>query len=159
MNIRGPIIDPRGTTNTISRKLLYFKFIFVCCFLFDTQLCTSSNAVKLKPYAFSFAMSNSWSRQSKAFLRNLWAKHQIIFYDYWQTFSIFLTLPEDIAEYGNPPKPTLVLKKYILKYCDICWNIHLSNIFDKFGRMLNGLKFPLISFLHFLCKRGNICMF
>ena len=30
--------------------------------------------------------------------------------------------------------------------------MNFSNIFDKFGRMITGLSFPLISFLHFLYK-------
>ena len=65
MNNKGPRIDPCGTPNIISNKLLYVEFIFVRCFLFDKQLCTSFNAVKIKPYAFSLVMSNSWSRRSQ----------------------------------------------------------------------------------------------
>ena len=30
--------------------------------------------------------------------------------------------------------------------------MHFPNIFDKFGRMLTGLRFSLICFLPFLCK-------
>ena len=138
MNIRGPIIDPRGTTNTISRKLLYFKFIFVCCFLFDTQLCTSSNAVKLKPYAFSFAMSNSWSRQSKAFNKFVSKAPNI------------LLLSTDLFHFSNIARrhcwvlkpfrnPHWYFENIFVKNCDICSDMHFSSIFDKFGRVLTGL--------------------
>ena len=66
-NKRGPGIDACRTPNIISSKLLYDEFVFIRCFLFDKWLCTTFHAVKQKPYAFSFTMTNSWWRHSKAF--------------------------------------------------------------------------------------------
>ena len=56
---------------TILGQLLWGEFILVLCFLFNKKSQISFNAVKLNPYAFSLAISNSWSRQSKTIERSV----------------------------------------------------------------------------------------
>ena len=67
----GPRIDPCGMPNNISDQELQLLSIFALYFLFDKLSWINRNAVRVNPYALSFALSNSWSRQSNAFERSV----------------------------------------------------------------------------------------
>ena len=108
------------------------------------------NAGKLKSYAFSSAVSNSWSRQSNAFERSV------------SKASKTLPLSTDLFHVSNITrrqcwvlypfrKPRCWFERMLSKKVDIWTNIHFSKTFNNVGRILTGLKFSFISFLRFLC--------
>ena len=61
-----PSVEPCGTPNIRSSKLLQVFSIFVLSFRFHKWSLMSRNADKLKPYAYGFAVNNSWLSQSNA---------------------------------------------------------------------------------------------
>ena len=67
---KGPRIQPCGTPKIISSHSLYDEFI-VLRFLLDKLFCFRFKASTVNPYAFSFAIRSSWSRQSSAFDRSV----------------------------------------------------------------------------------------
>ena len=82
-----PDIISNQVLQVFSNFLLYF---------FDKSL-MSRNAGKLKTYVFSYAVSNSQSRQLMP-LRSLLARHRKLYF-YLQIYSMFPTLPEVNIEY------------------------------------------------------------
>ena len=95
----------------------------------------SRNAGKLKPYAFSFAGSNSliYDRDNQMSLRGLLLKYQKL----WVLYPF--------------RKPHCWFEKMLSKKVDNLANLRFSKTFDNVGRILTGLKFSFISFLPFLC--------
>ena len=110
----------------------------------------SRNAGKLKLYAFSFAVSNSWLRQSSAFERSVSKTPKT------------LSLSEDLFHVSNITrrqcwvlypfrKPHCWFGKMLSKKVDIWVNIYFSKTFYNVGRILTDLKFSFISFFPFSC--------
>ena len=110
----------------------------------------SRNAGKLKPYAFSFAVSNSWSRQWNAFERSVSKAPKT------------LPLSTDLFHVSNITrkqcwvlhpfrKPHCWFKKMLSKKA----NIHFSKTFGNLGRILTGLKFSFKN-LKILIEMGRI---
>ena len=119
--------------SVVGRSISYY---FVCCFLFDNKLCASFNTVELKPYAFSFSMSNSWSRQSKSFDKSVSKVPNI------SLLSTDLFYFRNIARrdcHIGISNPHWYFQNLFSISCDFCSSMHFSNIFDKFGKMLTGL--------------------
>ena len=132
----------------VTKHCKYSQFLFsVFCLI--NNLLMSRNTGKLKLSAFSFAVSNSWSRQSNT-LRSVskvpktlpWSTHlfhvsNITRRQWWVTYPF--------------RKPHCWLEKVLSKKVDIWVNI-FQNFFDNMGRKRTGLKFSFISILLFLCK-------
>ena len=110
----------------------------------------SRNAGKLKLSAFSFAVSNSWSRQSNTFQRSVSKVPKTL------PLSTHLFHVSNITrrQWWVPypfRKPHCWLEKVLSKKVDIWVNI-FQKFFDNIGRKRTGLKFSFISILFFLCK-------
>ena len=105
--------------------------------------------IKLKPYAVGFAMGNSWLRQSKAFHKSVNKAPNILLL--WTDLSHFPNIARMHCWVLKPFQNPHWYFEIFSKNCDICSNIHFSNIFDKFRKMLTGLvSFDI--FLPFLYK-------
>ena len=55
--------------NNSADQKLQLSSMFILCFLFDKYLWINRNVDRVNPYALSFAVSNTWSRQSNVFER------------------------------------------------------------------------------------------
>ena len=111
----------------------------------------SHYAGKRKPYVFSFAVSNSWSRQSSDFERPVSKASKTLPWSLELFHVSSITRRQCWALYPFR-KTHFCLEKLLSKKVDVWANIHFSKIFDKIGRLLTGLNFSFISFLPFLYK-------
>ena len=90
---------------------------------------------------------------------NMWLKHQI-FYNYWQTFSIFLTLSEDISGYCNPSKThTDISKIYYQKIVAFVQKCIFKIFFVNLEKCSLVCSFLWYLFSTFFGQTANICMF
>ena len=114
----------------------YHQFLFVVFYLLNNH--ELLNAGRSNPYALSFAVSNSWSRQSNALERSV-SKAPNVLPLSTELFHFSKRFTRQCCVLYPFLNPHCFYDRKLSKKLDICSNKILSNIFDNVGKMLTGL--------------------